>query len=107
MATGADVRLKHLAPDGPAARAGLASGAAIVAIDGLRAGSDELDRLVRARNAGDVIEIHASRRDDLMRFAVELAAARSNTCWLTLAEPAAQEVAARRAAWLGTSVAFG
>jgi predicted metalloprotease with PDZ domain len=54
------------------------------------------------KDVGDVVEIHAFRRDELMRFAVELAAARIDTCWLTLAETAAPEVAARRAAWLGT-----
>jgi predicted metalloprotease with PDZ domain len=102
LATGTDLRLKHLAADGPAALAGLAPGDAIVAIDGLRASSDRLDRLVRARNAGDVVEIHAFRRDELMRFAVALAAARIDTCWLTLAETVGPEIAARRAAWLGT-----
>ena len=107
MAAGADLRLKHLAPDGPAALAGLASGDAIVAVDGLQASHDGLDRLVRTRNTGDVVEIHAFRRDELMRFAVELAPARIDTCWLTLAEPAAPEVAARRQAWLGAQVALG
>jgi predicted metalloprotease with PDZ domain len=102
LATGTDLRLKHLAADGPAALAGLAPGDAIVAIDGLRASSDGLDRLVRARNAGDVVEIHAFRRDELMRFAVALAAARIDTCWLTLAETVGPEIAARREAWLGT-----
>ena len=101
LAASADLRLKHVAPDGPAALAGLASGDAIVAIDGLRASSDGLDRLVRTRSAGDVVEIHAFRRDELMRFAVELAAPRIDTCWLTPAEPVGPEVAARRAAWLG------
>ena len=101
LTTGAELRLKHVAPDGPAALAGLASGDAIVTIDGLRASSDGLDRLVRTRSAGDVVEIHAFRRDELMRFAVELAAPRIDTCWLTPAEPVEPEVAARGAAWLG------
>jgi predicted metalloprotease with PDZ domain len=101
FAAGADLRLKHVAPDGPAALAGLASGDAIVAVDGLRASSDGLDRLVRTRSASDLVEIHAFRRDELMRFALELAAPRIDTCWLTPAEPVGPEVAARRAAWLG------
>jgi predicted metalloprotease with PDZ domain len=101
LAGGTDLRLKHLIPDGPAALAGLASGDAIVAIDGLRATADGIERLARTRNAGDVVEIHAFRRDELMRFALELAPARNDTCWLTLAEAVGPEVAARRAAWLG------
>jgi predicted metalloprotease with PDZ domain len=101
LAAGTDLRLKHLTQDGPASLAGLASGDAIVAIDGLRATTDGLERLARTRNAGDVVEIHAFRRDELMRFSVELAGARIDTCWLTLAETVPLEVAARRAAWLG------
>jgi predicted metalloprotease with PDZ domain len=101
LAEGTDLRLKHLIPHGPAALAGLASGDAIVAIDGLRATADGLERLVRTRNAGDVVEIHAFRRDELMSFSIELAAAQNDTCWLTLAEAAGPEVASRRAAWLG------
>jgi predicted metalloprotease with PDZ domain len=54
------------------------------------------------RNVGDKVEIHAFRRDELMRFSVELAAAPSDTCWLTLAAGAASEAVARRAKWLGT-----
>jgi predicted metalloprotease with PDZ domain len=101
LAESTDLRLKHLIPDGPAARAGLASGDAIVAVDGLRATADGLERLVRTRNAGDVVEIHAFRRDELMSFSIELAAARNDTCWLTLAEAVGPDVASRRAAWLG------
>jgi predicted metalloprotease with PDZ domain len=100
-ATGADLRLKHVAPDGPAALAGLAAGDAIVAIDGVRATADALERLVGTRSPGDVVEVDAFRRDELMRFSVELAAARIDTCWLTLAEAAEPESASRRAAWLG------
>ena len=36
-----------------------------------------------------------------MSFSIELAAARNDTCWLTLAEAAGPDVASRRAAWLG------
>jgi predicted metalloprotease with PDZ domain len=101
LADGTGPRLKHLNPDGPAALAGLASGDAIVAIDGLRATADGLERIVGTRNAGEVVEIQAFRRDELMRFSVELAPARNDTCWLTLAEAVGAEVASRRAAWLG------
>jgi predicted metalloprotease with PDZ domain len=101
LAAGADLRLKHVTPDGPAALAGLASGDTLVAIDGLRATIEGLEQLAGTRNPGDVIEVQAFRRDELMRFSVELTRARIDTCWLTLAETAAPEVAARRAAWLG------
>lgn len=102
MASAAGLSLKHVSPDGPAARAGLAPGDAIVAVDGIRANAEGLERLARTRSAGDVVEIHAFRRDELMRFSVELAAARIDTCWLTLIEAATPEAVARRTAWLAT-----
>jgi predicted metalloprotease with PDZ domain len=101
LAPGAEARLRNVFSGGPAARAGLAPGDTIVAIDGMRASSDALERLVRTRNVGDVVEIHAFRRDELACFSVELSAARLDTCWLTLDDSGAPEVAIRRSAWLG------
>jgi predicted metalloprotease with PDZ domain len=101
LAPGADPRLRNVFSGGPAARAGLAPGDTIVAIDGTRASSDVLERLARTRNAGDVVEIHAFRRDELVRFSVELSPARIDTCWLTLDDSGGPEVALRRAGWLG------
>jgi predicted metalloprotease with PDZ domain len=43
----------------------------------------------------------AFRRDELMTFAVTLAAAPEDACWLALDEHAPPEAAARRAQWLG------
>jgi predicted metalloprotease with PDZ domain len=93
--------LRNVFSGGPAARAGLAPGDTIVAIDGTRASSDVLERLARTRNAGDVVEIHAFRRDELVRFSVELSPTRIDTCWLTLDDSGGPEVALRRAGWLG------
>ena len=101
FSAGAELKFKHLVADGPAARAGLAPGDVIVAVDGMRANAEGIERLARTRNVGDTVEIHAFRRDELMRFAVELAAAPSDTCWLTLVATGAPEAAARRAKWLG------
>ena len=79
---GPDLRLRHVFPGGPAASAGLAAGDTISAAGGFRASAEALERLSKAAGVGELIEIHAFRRDELMRFSVELAAPASDTCWL-------------------------
>jgi len=64
----------------------------------LRASAEAIERLLHTRNAGDVIGVHAFRRDELLSFAIYLAAAPVDTCWLALADNAAAQ--AQRAAWL-------
>ncbi len=100
LAAGAHLRVTHVLSEGPAERAGLAAGDVIVAIDGLRASIEGMERLMHTRNAGDVISVHAFRRDELLSFAIELGAAPVDTCWLTLADNAAAPALAQRTAWL-------
>jgi predicted metalloprotease with PDZ domain len=103
LAAGAEPRLKHVLTDGPAERAGLAAGDTLVAIDGVRASAESLERVLKLRRADDVVSVQAFRRDELMEFSVELDAAPLDTCWLALADDAAPEAKARRSAWLGES----
>jgi predicted metalloprotease with PDZ domain len=103
LATGAEPRLKHVLTDGPAERAGLAAGDTLVAIDGIRATAESLERVLKSRRADDVVSVQAFRRDELMEFSVELDAAPRDTCWLALADDADSDARARRSAWLGAS----
>ena len=57
--------------------------------------------LLAQRAPGDTVDVHAFRRDEFMTFAVALAPAPADTCWLTLAAEAPPEALARRRAWLG------
>jgi predicted metalloprotease with PDZ domain len=100
LAAGGDMALKHVFIDGPASVAGLAAGDKLVAIDGIRATPDAMERALQARRVGDRVEIHAFRRDELMTFQVMLESAPNDTCWLTLASDAPANVVARRDAWL-------
>jgi len=98
---GSVLRVKHVLSGGPAERAGLAAGDVIVAVDGLRASPETVERMLRTRRAGNVVAVHAFRRDELVSIAVELAEAPADTCWLALKQDASAEALSRRAAWLG------
>jgi len=89
--------------DGPAMRAGLSAGDAVVAVDGLRVGDERtLKALLARRQRGDRVSVHAFRRDELMRFDVRLGAAAPTEATLSFAgqpEPAQRRW---RRGWLGT-----
>ena len=57
---------------GAAHRAGLSAHDVIIAIDGLRVGGSNLDTLLARYAVGDVVVVHAFRRDELMRFELTL-----------------------------------
>lgn len=97
-----DLRLQHVYSGGPAERAGLAAGDTLVALDGIKATADALNALAERGAAGRRIAVHAFRRDELMTFDVELAAAPLDTAVLAINANAAPDAQTRRAAWLGT-----
>ena len=101
LATGAEARLQHVYTGGPAEHAGLAGGDILVAIDGLRATPESIRRLLQRRKAGETVTVQAFRRDELFTAALTLAEAPRDTCWLTLSATIADDVRARRDAWLG------
>ncbi len=100
LAGAGEARLQHVFRGGPAERAGLAGGDTLVAIDGIKASAESIERMLRERNPGDLVTVHAFRRDELLSVEVALDAPPADTCFLTL-EEASDEVAARREAWLG------
>jgi predicted metalloprotease with PDZ domain len=97
----AQTRLQHVFRGGPAERAGLAAGDTIVAIDGVRATVDGLERLLRRRRAGETLAVHAFRRDELTTTELTLDAAPDDTCWLAIAAESDGAARACRRAWLG------
>ena len=71
----------------------------LVAVDGLRVNAGNLDALLGRYRAGDAVEIHAFRRDELMRFTAVLRPEPAPQVALeTREKPAA--AAKLRAAWL-------
>ncbi len=101
LAPGAEARLRHVFTGGPAERAGLAAGDALVAIDGLRATAASIDRLRETRAAGDTLAVYAFRRDELYTVPLTLADAPQDTCWLEPDAAAPTAAAELRGEWLG------
>jgi predicted metalloprotease with PDZ domain len=100
-ATVGELRLTAVYREGPAARAGLSAHDVVVAIDGIRATSDLLAATLARAQPGSRVIVDAFRRDVLMRFDVELAAAPGDTAVMTMLADPGEAVAARRRAWLG------
>jgi predicted metalloprotease with PDZ domain len=82
-------------------RAGLSAGDALVAVDGLRVSANNLDQLLARYAAGDTVDVHVFRRDELMRLPTQLDAPKPHQITLSLAPDAAKRATAARQAWLG------
>ena len=95
-----DLRLLNVYAGGPAERAGLAPNDALVAIDGIRASTDAVNRILSRRGAGERIAVHAFRRDELIAVDLTLAAAPLDTCYLALRDGVSGEALALRDGWL-------
>ena len=96
-----DLKLQHVFTGGPAERAGLAPNDVLIAFDGMRASSSSLESLLTDRSPGEIITIHAFRRDELIEVRVSLAPPPLDTCYLTLKQDAPQAARSLRAKWLG------
>ena len=82
---GEDLRLATVYTLGPAHRAGLSAQDVLVAIDGLRVQNGNLDKLLARYRPGDLVEIHAFRRDELRRFTLKLDPAPETECVIAAA----------------------
>ena len=98
-----DQTLQHVVPGGAASRAGLSAGDALIAIDGIKASAELLASILKRREPGDTVTVHAFRRDEFMSFAVTLDPAPLDTAVLFVDPAAGTECASRRALWLGSN----
>lgn len=94
-------RIANVYDNGPAQAAGLSAGDVLIAMDKLKVGSADLDARLLRRKTGDKVLIHAFRRDELMRFEVQLAAAPSDVMKLSLQEKPDPSIRTLRKGWLG------
>jgi len=81
---GNDAKLSSVHEGGAAHHAGMSGGDVLVALDGLRITATNLDALLARYKVGANVELHAFRRDELLRFDVTLQGDRAPSVALTL-----------------------
>ncbi|HVY07654.1 MAG TPA: M61 family metallopeptidase [Burkholderiales bacterium] len=97
---GGDVKLTQVFDGGAAQKAGLAAGDIVIAIDGLRASPENVDSMLGRYRPGDIVPVHAFRRDELHLIQLTLEAAKADAWALAVnGDPAG---ARQRKAWLGS-----
>lgn len=84
----------------PAQAAGLSGGDTLIALGGLRVKPKNLDALLARYHPGDAVEVLAFRRDELMRFDVELATRPPPRFVLTIDPKAGAAARRARQRWL-------
>ncbi len=97
-----EAAIQNVLSDGAGERAGLAPGDVVVAVDGLRATAENLERLVARSAEGAPLRLHVFRRDELMELLAFPRPAVADTCDLMLLDPASESQARARAAWLAS-----
>ncbi|MDR2690680.1 MAG: PDZ domain-containing protein [Azoarcus sp.] len=101
-----EARIATAYENGPAQRAGLSAGDVLIAIDGIRIDASRLPRLLERRHAGDTLEIHAFRRDELMCFTLKLAPAPDDDIRLSFLPRSSEQANKLRRGWLGPDDGF-
>ena len=97
---GSGVKLSQVFDGGAAQKAGLAAGDSIIAIDGLHVTPDNFDATLGRYRVGEIVSVHAFRRDELRVLDVTLVAAKADTWSLSVNEDKAGARARKR--WLGS-----
>ncbi len=100
QALGNGVIVKYVLADGPGMQAGLSPKDQLVALNGLRVTSTNLNTLLDNIGFSDGMEIDVFRRDELIRLTVASTSPPHDTCYLTVDEEADETAVLRRREWL-------
>jgi len=82
-ATSTGARLVQVLDNGAAQKAGLSAGDIIIAVDGIQVSAGNVEKRIAQYQAGERVEVHAFRRDELMIFQVDLLMAPKDTYYLS------------------------
>lgn len=96
----AGIRLTHVLNGSAAELAGLSAGDIVVAIEGIWQKGKHLFDGLSQYQAGESVQLHAFRRDELMTFSVTLQSAPKDTCELRMIENEDHEMVSNRNQWL-------
>lgn len=94
-------KLLNVFDGGAAQQAGLSAGDIVIAVDGLRATMENIEKLLAWHRNKTTVDVHAFRRDELMSFVVPIKEAPLDTCYLQMKETEAKSEIALRKGWLG------
>lgn len=95
-------KLMNVFDEGAAQKAGLSAGDIVIAIDGIRATQENIEKLLANHREEEAVTLHAFRRDELMTFEVPVETAPMDTCYLVLNEGIEASIVEQRSRWLGT-----
>lgn len=98
-------KLLNVFDGGAAQEAGLSAGDIVVAVDGLRATQENIEKLLGYNRSKENVKVHAFRRDELMEFIVPIRQAPLDTCYLIQDETANETQLSLRNGWLGAEAA--
>ncbi|MCG8043578.1 MAG: PDZ domain-containing protein [Candidatus Thiodiazotropha taylori] len=94
------IKIQQVFDDGAAQNAGISAGDEIVAVDGLKMSANQFENYILDTDAGDQIEVHLFRRDQLMSLVLQPQQAAFDTCYFELTEPSDEAVKQRQSDWL-------
>ncbi|MCG7948954.1 MAG: PDZ domain-containing protein [Candidatus Thiodiazotropha taylori] len=94
------IKIQQVFDDGAAQNAGISAGDEIVAVDGLKMSANQFENYILDTDAGDQIEVHLFRRDQLMSLVLQPQQAAFDTCYFELTEPSDEAAKQRQSDWL-------
>jgi len=97
---GEPARIATVFEGSPAHAAGLSAHDVIIALDGLKVNAESFAKRCARHQPGDVLRVHAFRRDELMQFTLRLAEPAKDQCELTVSPKRAARAQRLRAGWL-------
>ncbi len=99
---GAEALVQNVISGGAGELAGIAPGDLLLAVDGLRANAENLERLFARAAADGPVTVHLFRRDELMSLEAAPRTAPSDTCELMMLDQAPDVATQARSAWLAS-----